>query len=171
MCLVETERLRIRELALSDSSLIYKYSIEKTMQEELPDQVYESENEAREVIQFLTTKYRTSPQSYPLVYGVVLKTSNTLIGHVGLSEISAGIEIGYAIGMNFQGHGYATEAVGAFTEWARNSLEINTIYGIVKTSNKGSQKVLSNNHFIFKKEEFAKSFGGQYLNKVCVLSL
>ncbi|WP_100488403.1 GNAT family N-acetyltransferase [Sporolactobacillus pectinivorans] len=162
MILLETERLILRELDLSDSSLIYKYSIERTMKEELPDQVYENENEAQKVIEFLNAKYQTNPQSYPLVYGVALKTTNTLIGHVGLSEISDGIEIGYAIDMSDQGNGFATEAVGAFTTWAKNNLGVSSIYGIVKASNKGSQKVLSNNHFILIKEEVKNSCFCQY---------
>ncbi|WP_353958623.1 GNAT family N-acetyltransferase [Sporolactobacillus laevolacticus] len=50
-----------------------------------------------------------------------LKKTNTLIGHVGLSKISDGVEIGYAIGMDYQGNGYATESVGAFSIWAKNT--------------------------------------------------
>ncbi|MET1249978.1 GNAT family N-acetyltransferase [Sporolactobacillus sp. STCC-11] len=168
MNLLETERLMIRELEINDASLIYKYSIEKSMQEELPDQVYENLNEAREVIKFLTTNYKSTPQSYPLVYGVALKETNTLIGHVGLSETSSGIEIGYAIAMDDQGKGYATEAVGAFSKWAKCNLNLNAIYGILKASNKRSQKVLSNSHFVFCEEVVMKSFGGKYLNKIYV---
>ncbi|SFG33631.1 GNAT family N-acetyltransferase [Sporolactobacillus nakayamae] len=168
MNLLETERLTIRELDVNDASLIYKYSKEKTMLEELPDQVYESRNEAREIIEFLSTKYKTTPQSYPLVYGVVLKKTNTLIGHVGLSVRLDGVEIGYAIGMDYQGNGYATEAVGAFSRWAKCNLKLSAIYGIVKAGNKRSEKVLSNNHFTFHEEVFMKGFGGKYLIKVYI---
>lgn len=169
MKLLETERLTIRELDLDDFSLIYQYSIEETMKEELPDQVYENLDEARKIIKYLITKYQTVPQAYPLVYGVSLKYQNTLIGHVGLSEIKDGIEIGYAIGMHYQGNGYATEAVGAFSEWAKPNLKLDVIYGIVKESNKKSQKVLSHNNFKFHKDVFSNSFGGKNLNKVFVL--
>ncbi|MDF2479581.1 MAG: acetyltransferase family [Sphingobacterium sp.] len=168
MNLLETERLMIRELDVNDASLIYKYSIEKSMKEELPDQVYESLTEARKVIQFLSTNYKSMPQFYPLVYGIALKKTNTLIGHIGLSEQLDGVEIGYAIGMDYQETGYATEAVGAFSKWAKCSLKLNAIYGIVKADNKRSQKVLSKNHFIFHEEVFMKSFDGKNLNKIYI---
>ncbi|MFX3616134.1 MAG: GNAT family N-acetyltransferase [Sporolactobacillus sp.] len=166
---LETERLNIRELNLDDTTLIYKYSLEETMKNELPDQVYNSLDETQEVIEFLCTNYNSTPETYPLVCGVTLRKTNTLIGHVGLSEVSNGFEIGYAISMEYQGNGYATEAVGAFSKWAKNNLKLDAIYGIVKESNKGSQKVLINNHFVFQKDVFSNSFGGKYLNKIFIL--
>ncbi|MCO7126454.1 GNAT family N-acetyltransferase [Sporolactobacillus shoreicorticis] len=102
MIFLETERLTIRELNANDTLLIYKYNLEKSMREELPDQVYETQNEAREVIKCLSVTYKSVPRSYPLVYGLVLKKTNTLIGHIGLSEQLDGVEIGYAIGMEHQ---------------------------------------------------------------------
>ncbi|MFT8929792.1 MAG: GNAT family N-acetyltransferase [Sporolactobacillus sp.] len=167
--LVETERLIIRKLDSDDEALLYDYSREKTLRDELPDQVYDNLNEAHEVVEYLCANYNTTPQRYPLVYGIELKHTKTLVGHVGLSEIKAGIKIGYAVGMNYQGNGYATEAVGAFVKWAKENLGLNALYGIVKESNTGSQQVLLRNHFILQNEMYAESFGGLYRNKIYIL--
>ena len=56
-------------------------------------------------------------------FAIVLKTTNELIGYVGLGKVRCDdVEIGYEIGEKFQGNGYATEAVKAATEWGFNKL-------------------------------------------------
>lgn len=118
MSLITTDRLIIRNLCLEDIEAFYKFSREKSMKDWIPDQVYDDIEEAKEVLDFLMSKYSNDLDnvSYPYVLALVLKDTNELIGHVGLSHIPEGIEIGYAIGEDYQKKGYATEAVQAFTD-------------------------------------------------------
>jgi RimJ/RimL family protein N-acetyltransferase len=52
------------------------------------------------------------------------------------------IEIGYAIATDFQNKGYASEIIIPFSNWEKNKLKINKIYGVVKKQNISSWKVL-----------------------------
>lgn len=69
------------------------------------------------------------------VLGVCL--GDELIGHVGLSPLGDGIEIGYAIDDAHLGKGYATEAVRAMLARASGVID-----AIVATDNAGSCRVL-----------------------------
>lgn len=155
MSLITTDRLIIRELCLEDLKAFYEFSREQSMKDWIPDQVYETMKQAQEVLDFLMSKYSNDLDnvSYPYVLALVLKDTNELIGHVGLSHIPEGIEIGYAIGEDYQKKGYATEAVQAFTDWAKAHLNLDAIYAIVKSENIGSCKTLEKTGYQFLKEE------------------
>jgi ribosomal-protein-alanine N-acetyltransferase len=104
--LFETTRLLVRKLTLNDAELFFKYSQEEINKKELPDEVFKNILEAREKIEYLIANYDSK---YPLVYGIIMKGKNILIGHLSLSEIGKGIEIGYAIATDYQNNGYASE--------------------------------------------------------------
>lgn len=144
--IIQTDRLRLRELTLDDLFAVYALSREDSMARWIPDQVYAYESEAREVIDLLMTCYEK--RLYPYVLGVELIETDTLIGHVGLSETPEGIEIGYAIGEDYQRRGYATEAVTAVINWAREGLNLKLIYGFVKDGNIASLSVLAKTEFV-----------------------
>lgn len=137
---INTDRLIIREFDLNDAQKIYELSREAGIVEFIPDQVYESIETAQKTLMFLISQYKN--RTYPLVMAVILRKSNELIGHVGLSEIGEGIEIGYAIGADYQGNGYAKEAVRAYIKWAKENLQLDSVYGVVDKENLASQKVL-----------------------------
>ena len=74
---------------------------------------------------------------------LIEKTDGTLIGDLcfkGLEEKNP--EIGYGILDEFQGHGYATEAVTLAVEWAFGHPEIIAIEAETDPENAASQKVL-----------------------------
>lgn len=64
-----------------------------------------------------------------LLRGMVLRSANQLIGHIGfhdrpgaeaLRELSpGGVELGYSVQPEFRRQGFATEAVAGLMEWAR----------------------------------------------------
>lgn len=137
---LETKRLIIREFENNDTEKIFSLSQEETLMKYMPDQVYKDMNEAKETIDLLMSKY--VDQSLPLVMAVCKKETGELIGHVGISELKQGIEVGYAIAMSEQGNGYATEAVKAYTRWVKKELEIKQVLGVVDVRNIPSGKVL-----------------------------
>ena len=57
-------------------------------------------------------------------------------------------EIGYGIAENYQGCGYATEAVSALTDWALKQPGTTCVMAETEESNIASQKVLKNAGFI-----------------------
>ena len=156
MNIIETQRLIIREFELLDTKTIYEFSQEESLKKWIPDQVYADMDEAKETLEFLISKYKK--KEFPFVMAVEIKDSNELIGHVGLSEIKQGIEIGYAIGEKYQNQGYATEAVQAYSIWAKKEFGLEKIYGVVKCENYSSCAVLEKSDFTYAKDDIEGEF-------------
>ena len=57
-------------------------------------------------------------------------------------------EIGYGIADDYQGHGYATEAVAALTDWAFRQPGVMCIMAETEETNTASQRVLKKTGFI-----------------------
>ena len=64
------------------------------------------------------------------IYAITLKTSQQLIGCIGLHNIQNGkAQLGYWIGVPYWGQGYCTEAAGRIAEFGFKRLKLETIYG------------------------------------------
>jgi len=87
--LFETESLIVRKLSLDDVELLFKYSQEEIVRKELPDEVFESIIETKKAIEYFMSNY---DNKYPLVYGIILKTKNIIMGYISLNTIDRGIE-------------------------------------------------------------------------------
>lgn len=151
---VYTKSLALREFILTDTPKILAMSQETSMRRWIPDQVYGDEKEAADTLRHLISMYSKNPLALPYVLGVSLKETNELIGHVGLSSIENGVEIGYAIGLKYQGKGYASEAVIAMSELGIKVFDLPSIMGIVASANIASCKVLEKSGFKFVNETF-----------------
>lgn len=152
---IETPNLIVRPFEPSDASIIFLLSQESGMKEWIPDQVYEDEKEAEEVLEYLISQYEKGqkPNEAPIVYAVALKETGEVIGHVGLSPYEDACEAGYAIAEKYWGRGYATEAVSAYARRFTEQLEFLKIYGIVAGQNIASAKVLEKSGFTFMEEK------------------
>jgi len=141
---LETRSLILRQFSPSDTPKVFAMSLESGMRQWIPDQVYDSEETASEVLDYLIGQYSSPdvPAQAPYVLGVCLKDSGELIGHVGLSPAEGQIEIGYATELKYQGKGYATEAVAAMSDLGLAAFNLPSILGIVASENAGSCKVL-----------------------------
>lgn len=139
----------LRPFTPEDAPKLFLMSQEKELGQFLPDQVYQDLNEAHEVLNYLIACYTPAmnPQEAPYVLGVVHQESQALIGHVGLSAVDRGIEIGYAIEKNHTGKGYATLAIALMIEQAQQHTSLKKIYGVVDQVNAASIKVLEKCHF------------------------
>lgn len=159
MCIkCETERLILRRFRESDINTVYELSREAGLMKYLPDQCYGDIGEAADTVRFLIDRCRE--KAFPYVLAVELKRTGELIGHVGLSELPGGIEIGYAIGEKHQTHGYAAEAVGEFIFYAHRMFALPAILGVADAGNIPSQRVLEKAGFAF-----ASELGGRRLYK------
>ena len=132
-----------------DAPKAFAMSQESGVRTWLPDQVYESEARALEVLRHLMEKCRDpgTPSLAPYVLGVCIHGSRELIGHVGLSPLDGQVEIGYAIEEGRQRKGFASEAVRAMAEWALPRFSLPRIIAIVAADNAASCKVLQNAGF------------------------
>lgn len=136
---IETERLIITEFDLSMAEAVHKNSLDDDNRRFVPDEVFETVEEAKETIEYLMGCYETGKG--PLVYPVLLK-DGTNIGYVQLVPINCGIEVGYHIAKEFTKNGYATEAVKAILEYAKTEKKLEIVYGICVSENTASKRVL-----------------------------
>jgi len=155
---IETKRLILRSFNLLDTKKVYEMSQEDPMKVFLPDQVYENLKHTKEVIEFLMSKYghQSIVDQLPYVLGIELKEKRELIGHVGLSKIDEGIEIGYAIEEKYQGQNYATEAVYAMTNLALSNPLVTEIWAVIDLNNIASIKVLEKSDYQHVNKENSK---------------
>ena len=141
---LETQSLVLRPFTPLDTQKVYALSQEDGMKKWIPSQVYQDEVHAASVLAFLVSQYRTDvdPRTSPYVLGIELKTTNELVGHVGLSPLQGDVEVGFAVGQSQQRKGIATEAVHALSEWAAARYPETRILGITARENSASQRVL-----------------------------
>ena len=137
---IETERLIITEFTMDMAQAVHLNSLDEDNRRFVPDEVFETVEEAAETVEFLIGVY-TSGEG-PLVYPVLLK-DGTNVGYVQAVPLDDGSwEVGYHIGGNYTRQGYATEAVKAFLPVIMPKLGIARIAGICLAENRGSVKVM-----------------------------
>lgn len=136
---METERLIITNFDLQMAQVVHENSLDEDNRRFLPDEVFETVEEARETIEFLMSQYES--EDGVLVYPVITKNGDN-VGYVQLVPIEEGWEIGYHIAKKYTGNGYATEAVKAFLPVIAKKKSISVIYGICLKENLSSIKVM-----------------------------
>ena len=142
---IETERLISTQFDLSMAESVHKNSLDEDNRRFVPDEVFETVEDAKETIEFLMSVYESGEG--PLVYPVLLK-NGTNIGYVQLVPIEEGFEVGYHIGKEYTGNGYATEALKAFLDEIMSKKKLDTVYGICLSENIASKKVLGKSGFV-----------------------
>ena len=138
---IKTPRLTITSFSPDMAQTVYENSQDDDIRRFVPDEVYNSVEEAREAIEFLMSRYESADG--PFVYPIITNDDEKNIGYVQLCQIDDGSwEIGYHIAKNFTGKGYATEAVKAFLPAMAQKLNLKEVYGICLVENTASVRVL-----------------------------
>ena len=158
---VTSRSVTLRCFVDEDAPKVFAMSQQAGLRAWLPDQVYDSEAGAREVLRYLIEKYRdpATPSLAPYVLGVCLNGSQELIGHAGLSPLGGQVEVGYAIEQKHQGRGFASEAVKAMSEWAGTFFGLSRILGVVASDNVASCRVLQHAGFELTGESMGELHG------------
>lgn len=144
---IKTLRLTITTFSSDMAQSVYENSQDDDTRRFVPDEVYDSVEEARAAIEFLMSRYDSADG--PFVYPIITNDDGKNIGYVQLCQIDDGSwEIGYHIAKEFTGQGYATEAVKAFLPVMAKKLNINEVYGICLVENTASLRVLEKCGFV-----------------------
>ena len=139
--LLETDRLIITEMTMDMAMDVHRNSLDDDTRKFVPDEVFETLEDAKETLEFLISQYGGSEG--PLVYALITKDGNRNIGYVQLVPIRDGEwEIGYHVAKAFTGKGYATEAVTAFLPVMAKRVGVTEVYGIRLLENAASGRVL-----------------------------
>ena len=139
---LETERLRLRLLALEDAAdvqqLAGEYDVASTLLR-VPHP-YE-DGMAEEWIRFCHDAYEKGES---INFAIALKTEGNFIGAIGLELESEQerAELGYWIGKPYWNKGYATEAANAVVAYGFEVLKLNRIYAYHFKRNSASGRVL-----------------------------
>ena len=144
---IETDRLVIAEFTANMAQVVHENSLDENTRRFVPDEVFETAEDARAVIDYLISQYGGTDG--PLAYPVLLKENGANIGYVQMVPLEDGIwEIGYHIAGPYTGRGYATEAVRAFLPVMADILGISRIHGICLRDNAASARILQKCGFV-----------------------
>ena len=138
---IETERLIITEFEPDMARAVHENSLDEDNRRFVPDEVFETVEDAAETIAFLITRYGGTDG--PFAYPVITRSNGTNIGYVQLVPLDSGVwEIGYHIAKKYTGRGYATEAVSAFLPVAADTVGVDEVQGVCLSANAASRRVL-----------------------------
>lgn len=143
MLIIETDQLILRDMQMQDWSAIHAYTKLPEMSK-YDDWEPMSELETKVLVSGLAIQALIGPR-YRYDLAIVLKDSNTVIGMVDLhrecENSSVGL-VGCGINPDYQGSGYATEALKAIVDFGLISLGLKVIYGLVEVENIGCIKIM-----------------------------
>ena len=138
----ETERVRIKPTSEGDAEFIYELMNTPKFIQYIGDREIKSIVSAKDYI-----KTKMLPQLHRLGYSnytIFQKSDNIKIGTCGLydREGLVGIDIGFAFLPQYEGRGFAFEAVNRLKEAAFEEFEIEEIKAITSKENVSSQRLL-----------------------------
>ena len=138
--IIENNRIVIAKMNPSMYEDVHRNSLDEDNRTFVPDEVFETLEEAKEVVDFIIDSYQS--KDGPFIYAVIRKEDNANIGYVQLVKIDDGWEIGYHIAKIYTGCGYATEAVNLFLDYLKKNTSLKEILGIALANNNASRRVL-----------------------------
>lgn len=137
---IETERLIIRPFTADDLPQFKKL----LTIEEVPGWVMQQDH-AEDFLNWYISQYEKMDIVHGVVcFGIFDKATGEVLGAAGAGEHDDlhEPEIFYSLLASARGHGYATEAAKAVTDWVFENYDIPYLIGTVATDNPASQKVL-----------------------------
>lgn len=148
--MIETERLIITEFTPDMAKAVQENSQDEDTRRFVPDEVFDTIEEAAETIAFLMSQY--GKKDGPLVYPILLRSGEN-IGYVQAVPLEKGEwEIGYHIGGRYAKKGYASEAVRAFLPVIMRKIGVRSILGVCVAENAASRRVMEKCGFHLKFE-------------------
>lgn len=162
-----TERLILRPIIESDAEAIFEYSQGENVGINAGWKPHESIEETREIMKqvFLNQEF---------VFGIELKATGKLIGSIGLvpdpkRQNDGTRMIGYAIGENYWGNGYTTEATRALLRFGFDELNLDLISATCYPYNERSKNVLKKCgfHYEGRLRWAEKRYDGEVLDYEC----
>ena len=156
--MLETERLYLREIKQSDLN-----SLSKILQDEETMYAYNGAFSDDETQQWLYKQIARYKKYGFGLWAVILKETDEMIGHCGLSmQLWNGeevLEIGYLFQKDYWHKGYAIEAAKACKDYAFQKLKANEVCSIIRDTNKPSQNVALRNGMTIK-DTWTKHYRG-----------
>lgn len=142
--ILETDRLRLREMTLSD-----RKALSSILQDENVMYAYNGVFSDEETMAWMQKQLQRYKEYGFGLWGVFLKDTGEMIGQCGITmqeyRATQVPEIGYLLAHKYWHKGYAIEAARACREYGFNTLHFDTLYSIIRDTNIASRNVALRN--------------------------
>ncbi|NOI82672.1 GNAT family N-acetyltransferase [Vibrio tubiashii] len=162
---IETNRLILRPFTEHDAPRVTELAGEKVISDMTANIPYPYK--LTDAVNWIKTHQELFNSGKGVVYALVLKNSNTLVGAVSFPRLEEGEgTLGYWLGVPFWGVGYATEGSRALIEYARENLGLSKLKIMHLTDNVRSKSVISKLGTTYVGTKTIQTQGG--VREVCV---
>ena len=144
---LETERLTLRELRISDLEGMFALDSDPEVHKYLGNKPVKTGDESREILKSVINQYEERGIGR---WAAIEKQSGEFIGWSGLrlnteynmNGFKKYYDVGYRLLPKYWGKGYATESGKAAVNYAFNVLKLPELYGTTEMGNQASHNVL-----------------------------
>jgi len=144
---IETERLLLRELRLTDLEGMFALDSDPEVHRYLGNKPVKSINESKKILESVLTQYKERGIGR---FAVIEKSTGDFVGWSGLrlnteynmNGFTEYYDVGYRLIKRFWGKGYATESGKASVDYAFNVLKLPEIYATTEIGNEASHNTL-----------------------------
>ena len=146
---LETERLLLRPLRMSDAAAIFAYASDPEVSRNVRFRTHRKIAESRAFLRFVMKRYRSGAEP---VWGIELKADRRVIGSIGMVDWRRNhrrAEMGYALHRDSWDRGIATEAARAVVAFGFVKMDLNRIEAGCYPQNPASARVLEKCGFKF----------------------
>lgn len=154
---IYTERLFLRRLSVKDAETLFKYWSDPEVTKYLNVNTFKNIEQSMNLIRILNSLYRMNEG---IRWAIVIKGTNEVIGTCGYNswvKKSSRGEIGYELGREYWGNGYATEALKEVIKYGFKTMKLNRIEAFTVPEAFSSINLLKK--LGFKKEGMLREYG------------
>lgn len=140
---LETERLILRPLKMSDAWDMFVYAQDPEVSRHV---LWETHRTIRDSRQFLRAAIRQYRHGRPGSFAIALKESGRMIGTIGFMWVNVdyrSAEVGYSLSRDYWNRGIMTEALRAVLRFGFDQLRLNRIEAQHEVDNPASGRVMA----------------------------
>ena len=135
---IKTDRLYLRLLQQDDIENLSILNSDPDVRQFFPDGV-QSREQTEERIQDFLSFYKNHGLPCFVMFELA---SGEFVGRGGFGPINGEVEVGYLLHKKYWGKGYATEALSALLEWAKQNIKTEYIIALTPLAHIASQRVI-----------------------------
>lgn len=142
MPVLETERLRLRRMLVTDSTDMFEYSSDPKVTKYLTWYPHPDADYTHDYLEYIGTKYRTG-DFYD--WAITLRSNGKMIGTCGFTRFNFtddSAEVGYVLNPAYWGQGIAPEALSAVLKFGFDKLSLNRMEAKYIDGNDASRRVM-----------------------------
>ena len=154
---LSTNRLILRKMEKTDAKTLFQFWSDHEVTKYMNMNSFKNIEQAFYMINFLNNLFRNKEG---IRWGIVRKEDNTLIGTCGFNtwiKRSSRGEIGYELGQEYWGNGYATEALKEVIRFGFEETQLNRVEAFVVSEASRSIRILEK--LGFNKEGTLREYG------------